>query len=141
MKSMRPTISTGSNRLDELLSGGLAAETMHLLYGEAETGKTTLAMQCAVTCAGIGYKTIFIDSEGTFSAKRLTQIAAGSVQEIAQNIILAKPKTFKEQTAILDKLDDYITEKVGLVAVDTITSLYSAELGEKARKRSSSTGN
>ena len=103
---MRPTISTGVNRLDELLSGGFAPETMHLLYGEAETGKTALAMQCAVNCACVGYKTIFIDSEGTFSAKRLTQIAVGSVQEIAPNIILAKPKTFKEQTAILDKLDD-----------------------------------
>jgi DNA repair protein RadB len=130
---LRPTIPTGSDALDELLNGGLSAETMHLLYGEAETGKTTLAIQCAVNCARIGYKTIYIDSEGTFSAKRLTQIASADAQEVAPNIILAKPKTFKEQTAILDKLDEYMTEKVGLIIVDTITALYSAELGGEAK--------
>ncbi len=134
MKHLRPTIPTGSSGLDKLLNGGFAAETMHLLYGEAETGKTTLAIQCAVSCARIGYKTIFIDSESTFSAKRLTQIAVGDAQEVAPNIILAKPTTFKEQSAILDKLDEYMTEKVGLVIVDTITALYSAELGGESKE-------
>lgn len=134
MKHLRPIISTGSSGLDEMLSGGLAAETIHLLYGEAETGKTTLAIQCAINCARIGYKTIYIDSEGTFSAKRLMQIASSGVEEIASNIILAKPVTFKKQTAILDKLDGYITEKVGLIIIDTITSLYSAEIGGETRK-------
>lgn len=134
MKHLRPQIPTGSDGLDELLNGGLAAETMHLLYGEAETGKTTLALQCAVNCAKMGYKTIYIDSESTFSAKRLTQIASGTVQEVAPNIILAKPTTFKEQTAILDKLDRYLTEKVGLIVVDTVTALYSAELGGASKE-------
>jgi DNA repair protein RadB len=130
---LRPTIPTGSSGLDELLNGGLAADIMHLLYGEAETGKTTLAIQCAVNCTRAGYKIIYIDSEGTFSAKRLTQIASKDVQEVAPSIILAKPATFKEQTAILDKLDEYVTEKVGLIIVDTITSLYSAELGGETK--------
>ena len=134
MKRLRPTISTGSSELDELLSGGCAAETMHLLYGEAETGKTTLAIQCAVNCARIGYKTIYVDSEGTFYAKRLMQIASSDAQEVAPQIILAKPKTFKEQTAILDSLDEYLTEKVGLIIVDTITALYSAEVGGESKE-------
>lgn len=133
MNTLNPPISTGSDRLDELLNGGITAEFMHLIYGEAETGKTTLAMQCAVTCARKGYKTIYVDSEGTFSAKRLTQITGGDAREIAPSIILARPVSFKEQTAILDKLDSYLTQKVGLVIVDTITSLYSAELGEESK--------
>jgi DNA repair protein RadB len=130
---LNPTISTGSNRLDELLNGGLTAEFMHLVYGEAETGKTTMAIQCAVNCARMGYKTIYIDSEGTFSARRLTQIAASDAKEIASHIILARPATFKEQSAILDNLDSYLTEKVELIVVDTISSLYSAELGEESK--------
>lgn len=134
MKNLRPTIPTGSDGLNELLDGGLLAETMHLIYGEAETGKSTLAMQCAVNCARIGYKTIYIDSEGTFSTKRLSQIASSDVQEIASNIILARPSTFGEQTVLLDKLDEYVTEKVGLIIVDTITSLYRAELGGETKK-------
>lgn len=127
-------IPTGSSGLDELLNGGLAAEAMHLLYGEAETGKTTLAIQCAIQCARMGYKTIYVDSEGTFSGKRLTQIASNDAKEVAPNIVLAKPTTFKEQTIILDKLDEYLTEKVGLIIVDTITALYSAELGGESKE-------
>ena len=134
MKLLRPTISTGSSGLDELLSGGFAAETMHLLYGEAETGKTTLAIQCAVNCARIGYKTIYVDSEGTFYAKRLMQIASSDGEKVAPEIILAKPKTFKEQTAIFDILDEYLTEKVGLIIIDTITALYSAEVGGESKE-------
>lgn len=133
MNDLNPTISTGSNRLDELLNGGLTAEFMHLVYGEAETGKTTVAIQCAVNCARMGYKTIYIDSEGTFSARRLTQIAASDAKEIASNIILARPATFKEQSAILDNLDSYLTKKVGLIVVDTISSLYSVELGGESK--------
>jgi DNA repair and recombination protein RadB len=106
---------------------------MHLVYGEAETGKTTVAIQCAVNCARMGYKTIYIDSEGTFSARRLTQIAASDAKEIASNIILARPATFKEQSAILDNLDSYLTKKVGLIVVDTISSLYSVELGGESK--------
>jgi DNA repair protein RadB len=133
VNDLNPTISTGSNRLDELLNGGLTAEFMHLVYGEAETGKTTVAIQCAVNCARMGYKTIYIDSEGTFSARRLTQIAASDAKEIASNIILARPATFKEQSAILDNLDSYLTKKVGLIVVDTISSLYSVELGGESK--------
>ena len=134
MKRLRPTISTGSSGLDGLLNGGCAAETMHLLYGEAETGKTTLAIQCAVNCARTGYKTIYVDSEGTFYAKRLMQIASSDAQKVAPEIILAKPKTFKEQTKIFDSLDEYLTEKVGLVIVDTVTALYSAEVGGESKE-------
>ena len=134
MKRLHPTIATGCGGLDELLNGGLAAETMHLLYGEAETGKTTLATQCAVNCARIGYKTIYVDSEDTFRAKRLMQIASVDAQKVAPEIILARPKTFKEQTAIFDRLDEYLTEKVGLIIVDTITALYSAEVGGESKE-------
>ena len=134
MKRLHPIISTGSSGLNELLNGGFVAETMYLLYGEAETGKTTLAIQCAINCARIGYKTIYLDSESTFYAKRLMQISSGDAQKVAPEIILAKPKTFKEQTAILDRLDEYLTEKVGLIIVDTITALYSAEVGGESRE-------
>jgi DNA repair protein RadB len=133
VSALNPMISTGSDRLDELLNGGLAPEFMHLVYGEAETGKTTLAMQCAVNCARIGYKAVYLDSENTFSAKRLTQIAARDITEVAPRIILARPISFSEQSVILDKLDSYLTEKVGLIVVDTITSLYSGELGEESK--------
>jgi DNA repair protein RadB len=122
-------IMTGCGLLDELLEGGLPADGISLVYGEAETGKSSLAVQCAVNCARMGYKSLFIDSDGTFSPKRLSQIAYYDCEKISPFIILMKPTTFQEQVVAIDHLDEYITEKFGLIVVDTITSLYRVELG------------
>ena len=102
-----------------------------LVYGEAEVGKTCLAIQCAVNTARMGYKAIFIDSDYTFSTKRLSQIAHKDIDEVAPQITLVKPTTFEEQALAIDRLDEYLTKSVGLVAIDTITSLYRSEIGEK----------
>ncbi len=101
-----------------------------LVYGEAETGKTSLAIQCAVNAARMDYKTIFVDSDDTFSPVRLSQIAEKDVDDVAPSIALVKPTTFQEQASAIDRLDEYLTKTVGLVIVDTVTSLYRMELGE-----------
>jgi len=122
-------ITTGCGPIDELLEGGLSSDGISLVYGEAETGKSSLAVQCTVNCARMGYKTFFIDSDGTFSTKRLSQIAYYDYEKISPFIILMKPTTFQEQVAAIDHLEEYITKKFGLIVVDTITSLYRVELG------------
>lgn len=122
-------IPTGCGSLDELLNGGLPIDGVSLVYGEAETGKSSLAVQCAVNTARMNCKTLFIDSEGAFSPRRLSQIAYDDLEKVSPLITLVKPITFEEQATTIDNLDAYITEKVGLVVVDTITSLYRAELG------------
>jgi len=124
-------VSTGCGSLDRMLGGGLPFGEVCLVYGEAEVGKTCLAMQCAVNAARMGYKAIFIDSDSTFSARRLSQIAYGDLDEVAPQIILVKPKIFEEQALAIDRLDEYLTKSVGLVAVDTVTSLYRSEIGEQ----------
>ena len=130
----RRIIPTGCGALDELLEGGLLADGVSLVYGEAETGKTSLAIQCTVNCARMDYKVIFIDSDGTFTPKRLSQIAYYDSEAISPRIILMKPTSFKEQALVADHLDEYITEKVGLIVVDTVTSLYRAELGGERKE-------
>lgn len=100
-----------------------------LVYGEAETGKTSLATQCAVGCARRSYKTMFIDSDGTFHERRLSQIAYYDFDAVSPLIILVRPTTFGEQALAIDQLDEYVTKRFGLVVVDTITSLYRVELG------------
>ncbi len=126
---MKRTVLTGCSALDKLIGGGLPSDGISLVYGEAETGKSSLAIQCAVNCARAGLKAIFIDSDGTFSSTRLSQIAYHDYERISPLIILIKPTTFQEQVHALDHLENYITKKVGLLAVDTITSLYRVELG------------
>jgi len=116
------------------LDGGINLESVTLFYGEAETGKSTLAMQCAINCASQGLKTLYVDCDGTFSAKRLSQLAAGKFDEIAELIVLVRPKDFREQTAVIDRLAEYTVKNSGLVVFDTITSLYRVRVAESSGK-------
>jgi DNA repair protein RadB len=109
-------------------------ETVTLIYGEPETGKTTLAMQCAVNCALQNLKVLYVDCDNTFYTKRLSQIAKDRFDEVAERIILMKPKDFREQTAVVDQIQDYISKNVGLIIIDTFTSLYGAKVAESAGK-------
>ncbi len=123
-------IQTGCKCIDTKISGGILPETVTLIYGEPETGKTTLAMQCAINCAIQNLKVLFIDCDNSFYAKRLAQISKDRFDEVAERIILVKPKNFKEQTVVVDQINDYATANVGLIIIDTITSLYGARVSE-----------
>jgi len=131
---MLKKILTGCGCIDSNMDGGISPETVTLIYGEPETGKSTLAAQCAANCAMQGFKTLFVDCDGMFSAKRLSQLSAGKFDEIAELIILVKPIDFREQTALVDHLLDYTAKNTGLVVFDTVTSLYRAKVSESSRK-------
>ncbi len=126
-------VPTGCSSLDRLLKGGFPINGLSLIYGEAETGKTTLATQCALYSARKGYKTIFVDSDGVFSTRRLSQIAHYDLEKNSHLIILIRPTTFQEQAFTIDHLDEYLSKYVGLIVVDTVTSLYRVELGSSER--------
>jgi len=113
-----------------LLGGGFPTEAVSLVYGEAETGKTSLAVQCAVNCARRGIKSLFIDTDGTFSYERLSQIAEYDYEKISPLMIIMRPTTFQEQSRAIDHLEKVITNKFGLIVVDTVTSLYRVEFDD-----------
>lgn len=127
-------ISTGSNCIDARIGGGILPDTVTLIYGEPESGKTTLAIQIAYHCATQNRKVLYIDCDNTFYTKRLAQISGEKFDEVAEQIILMKPKDFREQTAVVDQIQDYATTYVGLVIIDTFTSLYSAKVCETQGK-------
>jgi RecA/RadA recombinase len=124
-------MSTGSFSLDKALNGGLKQSTIALIYGEAETGKTTLAMQCAINLARMDYKTFFVDCDGTFSPERLKQLASKDSEGVFEKIIIIKPLTFTEQATLIDNLEKYVNQRFGLLVFDTITSLYRSEFNGK----------
>lgn len=107
---------------------------MVLVYGEAETGKTTLAVQCAVNCARMGYKTLFVDCDGTFFPRRMVQIATEDFENLASQIVLIKPGDFEQQAIVLDRLNEYVGGKVRLIVIDTITGLYRERLGNDIKR-------
>jgi len=121
-------VPTSCLPLDKALDGGLQPGGLTLVYGEAETGKTSLAIQCSVNAAKMGYKILFVDADGTFSPERLMQIASESFNEASQLIMLFTPLTFEEQSMLIDDLEKFIGGNLGLIVFDTITSLYRAEI-------------
>jgi len=127
-------IPTNCRPIDEFLKGGFPVDTVALIYGEAETGKTTLAMQCATNCGRQGYKTLFVDSDRTFSAQRLSQIVPEQSKEVPELIILVRPNDFREQTMVVDQLTDYVNQNFKLVVFDTVTSLYRLRIAESPSK-------
>jgi len=125
---LKRRITTGSICLDRALDGGLPLGEIVLLYGEAETGKTTLAIQSAVNSARIGFKTLYVDCEGAFTVERLSQIAFSDFEEVSEMIILTRPSSFQEQIEIIDELEKFINRRFGLIVFDTVTSLYRSEI-------------
>ena len=127
-------ISSGCRCIDSSIGGGISPESISLIYGEPETGKTTLAIQCAVSCGLQNFKTFFVDCDNTFSSKRLSQLSGDKFDQVAEQIILIKPKDFKEQTAVIDRIQEYTAKNFGLIIIDTFTSLYGARVAETAGK-------
>jgi RecA/RadA recombinase len=128
------TIHTGCKCIDSNIGGGISPQSVTLIYGEPETGKTTFALQCTVSCALQNYKTLFVDCDNTFSTKRLSQLSADKFDQVAEQVILIKPKDFNEQTAVIDRIQDYTAKNFGLIVIDTFTSLYGAKVAESSGK-------
>lgn len=133
---MKEKVRTGISCIDGFLEGGLAPETITMVYGEPETGKTTFGIQCAVNCALQGFKTLYVDCDHTFSTERLSQISQESFAHVSEQILLIRPKNFAEQTALIDRLPNYFSKSFGLVVIDTFNSLYRAQVAEVSAKAS-----
>lgn len=132
--SVESKIQTGCNCIDETLMGGISSKSIVLIYGEPETGKSTLAMQCAISSSLQGKKTLFIDCDNKFSPQRLMQISSKKFDQIAELIVLIRPKDFAEQAAIVDHISEYTEKNFGLIVIDTATSLYRLKVAESSGK-------
>jgi len=119
-------IPTGCPRLDGLLRGGFNRGEISLIYGEAATGKTTTVIQAATNAAKMGFKVLYLDSDHSFTQQRFHQIAKETSKETSELIMLFLPETFAEQRTIIQSLENYVTPLLGLVIVDSISSLYRA---------------
>lgn len=99
---------------------------MTLVYGEAATGKTTTVIQAATSAAKMGFKILYVDSDHSFTQQRFHQIAGAESERVSELIMLFLPETFSEQRALVESLENYFTPALGLVIVDSMSSLYRA---------------
>lgn len=97
-----------------------------MIYGEASTGKTTAVIQAAIATARMGLKTLYLDSDHSFTQQRFHQIAGDDAAELSPLVLLFMPEDFSEQRKIVESLNSYVTPSVGLVVIDSVSTLYRA---------------
>ncbi|MFW6231034.1 MAG: DNA repair and recombination protein RadB, partial [Nanoarchaeota archaeon] len=127
-------ISSGNEVLDEL-SGGIEKDVITTMYGPAGVGKSNFCILTAVDVVTKGGKVVYIDTDGSFSPERLRQVAEArgeDPKQVLENMVFFKPVNFQEQKVVFDKLKSLITDKIGLVVVDSIAMLYRLEMGRSS---------
>jgi DNA repair protein RadA len=132
-------LSTGSSNIDGLLFGGVETKAVTEFYGAPSSGKTQL---CHTMCAtvpqdksegGVGGKSIYIDTEGTFSPKRIAQIASKrgfDPNMTLDNVIIREAQDSQTQERIVDNIDPLLkdkTKRFKLLVVDSPVTHYRSE--------------
>lgn len=132
-------ISLGSANLDSLLGGkGVHTEAITQFFGESNSGKTQICHSLCVTVqhgkdqGGLAGKTLYMDTESTFTQERIGQIAKArgiDRSDAIKNIILVKAMSSTEEEHYLERAGSIIDQhkNVKLLIVDSVTGLYRAE--------------
>ena len=119
-----PTIATGFPLLDQVLLGGFRKGCIIHFYGDPGAGKTSFAMQIMAFIMKQGWGAIWVDCHGGFSMPRFQTILDD--QDRLKSLIYVKPRTFQNQTEIVQQLQ-YHLDRVGIIVVDPFTHFYRAE--------------
>jgi len=127
-------LPTGCPPIDELLGGGFRFGEVSLVYGEASTGKTTLALSCITSHlqADSWAKVFYVDSDQKLSTQRMIQIADGD-ESLLERLLIWRPTDFQQQTEVIDDISDLLPTKNTPLIVDSVTGLYRLEVGDLQR--------
>lgn len=106
------------------LLNGIEASAITNFYGAAGTGKTNICLLAALDCMRNGGQCIYIDTEGGFSGERLAQLGG---EGFLEKITLVEPKTFAEQSNLINELKN---KKTDLIVLDSAVALYRLEYAE-----------
>ena len=118
--------------LSDILRGNIERKTITQVYGPPGVGKTNLGIVSMVNFVRRGYRVAYIDTEGGLSVERIKQISGKDFEKVLNNLVIYEPETFEEQSRILEKL--FYIERIGLVVVDGISSLYRLELSDDVHR-------
>src|ERR687896_497422 len=125
--------TTGSQSFDLFLGGGIETQALTEIAGEFGSGKSQLCYTLCVT-ANMSNKEngiIFVDTENTFKAERVHQIAESrglDTEEVMKKIFVCKIYYSAHLEAVIRSLAKYIEQyKARLVIIDSIISLHRAE--------------
>jgi DNA repair protein RadA len=130
--------TTGSAKLDSFLKGGIETQAITEIAGEFGSGKSQICYTLCVTAntpldrKGLGGNVIFIDTENTFRAERIFQIAEhrgiSEPDEVLRKIYVCTIYNTSHLEVIIQDLGKSIEQyKTKLVIIDSIIALHRAE--------------
>ena len=126
--------STGSQRLDAVLGGGLHSGVISEFSGEFGALKTQLCMTSAVICAATKGKVIVLDTEGTWGGEGLTRLRQIAEKRgyngdtVLQNIYIARAFNSEHMGLLVKELFGLVnTLEAKMVVVDSIISHFRNE--------------
>lgn len=130
----RPYLPTGINQLDYMLGGGLPTRDITLIYGEATSGKTTLAVKISLLHLkqDPATKAMYVDSDNKLNHSRLEQIEEHTAPNLLHRLQILTPQTYSEQTSLIQELTK-ILEPGDITIIDSITGLYRIEAGDESK--------
>jgi DNA repair protein RadA len=127
--------ATGSENFDNLLNGGFETQAITELVGEFAAGKSQICHTLCVAASKLikndSGNIIFVDSENTFRANRIHQIAEQRGFDplpILEKIFHCKVYSSEHLESVINDLDKSIEQyNAKLVIIDSIISLHRAE--------------
>lgn len=130
--TIRKKFSTGDQGLDMWFGGGgIESRAVTELYGRFKSGKTQICFSTAVHTAASGRNVLYIDTENTFSPKRINDIAefhGFDTDMVTENIKVMPASTAAILSLYVQEIVKTIREhKIELVIVDSIIALHRAE--------------
>lgn len=139
----RGKITTSSSEFDGILGGGIWTQELTEAAGGFGSGKTQLCFQLCINVqlpfdeGGLEGNAFFIDTERTFSPKRIVEMATYrglEVEEILENIYINPALNTHHLFSIVDTLDEIIQKKnIKLLIVDSFASHFRSEYIGKER--------
>ncbi len=119
-------ISTGLQKLDKFLLGGIPDGVIIDIFGGNGTGKTQLLLQLSINSIKNDGHVLYLDTTGGFRPERILQIQKESKinSDFLQQITVSRLTNTSEQIKSIDYIKN---NNFSLIVIDNVTDLFSYE--------------
>ena len=130
-------LSTGSAQFDELIGGGYPIGLITEIHAKDGVGKTQAVFTASVMATlplsegGLDGDVMYIDTEGTFSAKRIKEISDArklDTDKVLSRIHCIRVVSAAQQVLVMDKVNEVAsTLNIKLIVVDSVIATFRAD--------------